>query len=405
MPCRLALAAGLALGLSAGCASSGKFGCTSNVECKVGSYCLAGSCRIDCRGDFDCMAGHCDPGLGKCVGGPPDGGAPHDLASGQHVADLAQPPSDLAAPPMPLGYGDVCAMGPECTPLASGAFRGMSICSSNPWAAGDRECAGDCDPNLPDDGCMPGDLCAGNATCVQSDVGKSCVSAMMGADCRGGACLGAQGQPATNFCTRVCRSAADCPASYSCSSVGGTRVCVNVDATALCASDAGCIYDTHCDVANRRCLGDCRGDSDCPLQHTCQQVGNRLLCAPKATGGGGVEAPCNSANDCRSGACFMNKCIDRCSVLSSVGQWCPGGLGCNPVDDGAGGFVLLCLAAGTGSLGAPCADNAGCASGLCVDKPGYCARFCNSAPCPRALPHCAAVGVTADGINLMACSK
>ena len=69
------------------------------------------------------------------------------------------------------------------------------------------------------------------------------------------------------------------------------------------------------------------------------------------------------------------------AVTADKGQWCPGAWGCNPVDTGQG-YTLVCLPAGGGGPGAPCRDNQGCASGLCVDQPGYCSRFCNDAPCP-----------------------
>ncbi len=403
----------LAAALCAGCASpTPRIGCTTNVDCKVGSYCMGGTCRTECRGDFDCPGARCDPGLGRCVGSdggaspsdggapPSDGGAPPDMAVAPW--DFATPEGDdMAQAPAALGYGDPCSADGQCASM---------ICSRNPWANGDRECLGACTPGAANDGCMPADFCIGAISeCAQSDIGAQCNQNMMGADCRGGACLGAQGQPNTNFCTRICNSAADCPSGYSCSSVSGKRVCVNLDATGPCASDGNCIYSTYCDVANQRCLGDCRSDADCPLEHSCNgQLGNHVVCVPKASGGGGIEAPCMAANDCRSGACYANKCIDRCGVTTQVGQWCPGGYGCNPVDDGMGGSVLLCVPAGTGSLGAPCVDNSSCATGLCLtdnNNQRYCSRFCNSAPCPAALPHCLPVGVVADGVNLMACSK
>jgi hypothetical protein len=80
-------------------------------------------------------------------------------------------------------------------------------------------------------------------------------------DCRGGACLGALGVPQSNFCTRACQSAADCPGGYSCSNVNHQgRFCVNVDATPRCAKDANCWYGTICEVLRGRCLGDRRTD-------------------------------------------------------------------------------------------------------------------------------------------------
>ncbi len=373
--------------LALGCAAPSSHQCLINTDCKLGSYCDRGACRVDCRADRDCTAGTCDLTLGRCVG-LPDGG----------VRDAAGPPPDFAGAPldfatgpqdMAMGlkkYGDVCQMGGECQ---------STYCSVNPFAPGDHECTGDCNA-----GCMFGDFCVANTTCAQSDVGRPCNLANGGNDCRAGACLGGGG-PA--FCTRFCSSAADCPGGFTCSALqNGQRGCIDVDATGPCANDNQCAYGTHCDVANARCLGDCRNDGDCPLWNKCKGG----YCAPGlATGGGGIDAPCASANDCRTGACLVNRCLGGCSVLKAKGQWCPGGWGCNPIDDGMGGFTLGCLPAGAGSPGAPCNDNTSCASGLCVDNPGYCSRFCNDAPCPDNVPKCVALGQVADGINLMVCSK
>ena len=88
-----------------------------------------------------------------------------------------------------------------------------------------------------------------------------------------------------------------------------------------------------------------------------------------------------------------------------MGQFCPGNWGCNPLDAGNGTFVLLCLPAGGKSPGAACTDNSDCASGLCVNQPGYCSRFCNAAPCASPVPNCQALGVNADGIALEVCGK
>jgi len=370
--------------LADGCASPGAQQCLINTDCKLGSYCFLGSCRIDCRADRDCSAGTCDLTLGKCTGvadgGVADSSAPRDFSTG--APDFAT--ADMTM----LGrYGDVCAMGAQCA---------STYCSVNPFAPADHECTGDCNA-----GCMLGDFCVANTTCAQSDIGRPCNLGNGGSDCRAGACLGGSG-PA--FCTRLCNSSADCPGGFPCSAAPNSnqRVCVDVDATGACVNDGQCAYGTHCDVANARCLGDCRNGSDCPLFHKCLNG----LCYPNAaTGRGGLNALCNTANDCRTGACLAGRCLGACSVLSAQGQWCPGGWGCNPISDGNGGWILGCLNAGANPLGTACATNADCASGLCVDQPGYCSRFCNSAPCPSVAPKCAAVGVVADGINLMACSK
>ncbi|MSP62686.1 MAG: hypothetical protein EXR72_20625 [Myxococcales bacterium] len=116
----------LALSLTAlGCASPSAKQCSSNLDCRLGSYCLTGVCRVDCRGDFDCPGGRCESGLGQCVvadGGAGDGPradlagadlaavAPTDLAAG---ADLASLPDLLGA----LPYGAPCSVAGMCKPV------------------------------------------------------------------------------------------------------------------------------------------------------------------------------------------------------------------------------------------------------------------------------------------------
>ena len=398
--------------LAGGCAAPTNKGCILLSDCAPGTYCFNGSCRRDCRADFDCRAREvCETVTGRCfpasavAAGPRDGAARDlgvaDLGS---PADLAEPPLDLVA--ARLRYGDPCADATQCRPLQSGAFKGMAICSVNPFANADRECAGDCVNGQRNQGCLLGDFCVANATCVQSDVGRPCTPAQGGKDCRGGACLAVQGLPGSAFCTRVCQSAADCPAGYSCSAVQGTRVCVNLDATPRCAKDADCWYGTACDIPRARCLGACLTPADCPLFHGCVLLGNRQVCAPnKAAGRGGLGAPCQSGNECRGGLCLHNACVGACAVTRQQGQHCPGGWGCNPVEQDPNVYTLACLPAGGGSLGDPCQGNEDCATGLCVDQPGYCSRYCNDGPCPSNLPKCDDAGITADGVALKICGK
>jgi hypothetical protein len=273
----------------------------------------------------------------------------------------------------------VCTADGDC---ASG------ICSRNPFLSTDHACTGPCA-----DGCRAGDFClAALGQCVQSDVGHSCT-------------LSKGGAGAPSICSRVCQGAADCPAGYACSLVGGAHACVNVDATPACAQDTDCWYGTLCEVDRARCLATCRDDLDCPLYHHCLGSTEGLVCVPDASSGrGGVGDPCLSGDDCRAGLCSAGTCVGGCGVTIDVGQWCPGGWGCGPIPSGSG-WTLGCLLAGTGEPGAPCVDGRDCASGLCVDQPGYCSRYCNDAPCPSATPICAPAGLMADGVNLLICTR
>ena len=243
---------------------------------------------MDCRNDFDCASGQaCLTPIGQCVAGTGarlDGGV-RDLRAPPADVDLATPVDEDMARLPPGAYGDVCHLDTDCA---------TNICSRNPFATADHECTGDCNA-----GCRVGDFCAGGLTCAQSDIGKSCNLAGGGQDCRGGACLG--GGNAAPFCTRVCQSAVECPAGYSCSSVqGGARVCLNVDVTPPCANDADCWYGTLCDNAggHQRCLANCRAatDADCPLWHKCTNSNKGWLCVPNlAAGGGGIGASVSPA--------------------------------------------------------------------------------------------------------------
>ena len=366
--------------------------CSINSDCGRGRYCVAGNCRFDCRTDFDCTTGRCELALGKCV--TSDGGPvlpqPDLAGTPPPPPDLSTPPPDpkpdlSMPPPQTLEYGDLCSLDADCT---------STHCAKHPFT-GERECTGPCQS---DANCMIGDVCIaqGLNQCAQSDLGNNCQQA---ADCRMGACLGG-GQAGPPICTRLCNSAAQCPAGWACSSVGGSRVCVDVDDTPACQVSAQCWYGTSCD--GTRCLGSCRGDLDCPLWHQCKSG----FCFPQqAQGRGGIGSQCGGGNDCRGGFCAGGMCVGGCGVTLDKGQFCPGSWGCNPLDAGGGKWTLGCLPGGNGALGDKCNDNLDCGSALCVGgPPGVCSRFCNAAPCPSLLPKCVAVGIVADGVNLKVCS-
>jgi hypothetical protein len=345
-----------------------------------------------------CVAASPDLARGPEAGTPPEdlsASAPPDFAGAP--PDFAGTPPDLAS--AALAYGDVCTSDGQCA---------SNVCSRNPFQAADHECTGPC---VGAGSCMIGDACiAALGLCAQSDIGHSCNVANQGADCREGLCFG--GGAAPGFCTGYCNSAADCPAGYSCSptmaGAGGARICVAVDLTHVCATDQDCWYGTLCEPNAGRCVADCRTDLDCPLRHTCMSYGALSACIPAySTGGGGTGAPCQTADDCRSGYCDATVgCVTPCGVTKSVGQYCTGGWGCNPIPAGAGmGYVLGCLPAGARSPGAACTTNTDCVSGLCLGTPSFCSRFCNDAPCPSIVPQCSAVGIVADGVVLEACAK
>lgn len=137
-----------------------------------------------------------------------------------------------------------------------------------------------------------------------------------------------------------------------------------------------------------RCTKSCTGNLDCFYPDQCVEVpGNGFFCGP-ATSGLASGEPCpNGPNTCSTGLCIETPphpavCTHQCSPLPS----CPAGMICEPVADGSGGAIAVCVF-GTGlGFGASCASSSACSSGLCVgvaaSGSGVCTSLCQQIPCP-----------------------
>ncbi|HEV8548050.1 MAG TPA: hypothetical protein VGQ57_03460 [Polyangiaceae bacterium] len=122
------------------------------------------------------------------------------------------------------------------------------------------------------------------------------------------------------------------------------------------------------------CTQACTTASGCPAASTCVGL---------ADGTAWCLAECNAATACRAGYVCSNA-VGACLPDCRLGFSCGTTLGC----DTATGACIP----GTASVGAPCAVDADCQSGLCSPeqaagsgsawKGGYCTQACDSATCP-----------------------
>lgn len=278
-----------------------------------------------------------------------------------------------------------------------------------------RSCAFDAD--------CPGERTCRQGWCAAAD-GARCRT---DDDCPSGACDPASGLCAVDACpgggceSVRCAEDAGCPAEQYCAldaicrpgcrltreACGPQAVC---DArTRTCAQD-GCVADDacpdgtycddgaclpgcrllpdscgagRCDVVTRRCV--CRADADCAVAEYCAEDG---VCRPGCRLDSETCAPASC--DPITRGCAPRPCVDD-------GQ-CPPTAVCAPAPDADG---LVCRPAlGPGRAEAPCAADAECASGLCLDV-GVCFAGCAAdAGCPSG--RCAAVELP-DGRRMLAC--
>jgi hypothetical protein len=190
------------------------------------------------------------------------------------------------------------------------------------------------------------------------------------------------------FCSTMCRSDADCPASSSC-----------LEYSTVLAPNGSAAKVGYCTPASKIAAPACARESDCPAGQGCVAYGGRTsltVCkAPAAGGTRKVGQSCTGNGDCLSGACFdrqfrlasgSNKtfCSSVCAVNSDCGpdQMCARLVQNNngtsdPTDDVVAGecqtlFVPVgvsgcgidadCVALGDGS------DTCDATHGLCYSK-------------------------------------
>ncbi len=375
-----------------GCASNE---CNFHSQCGRQHYCDRGACRQDCRQDFDCPVGRVCDVVGRCVPPDgavrePDGGGGRDAASrdgggrsdaaqrdaGGHV-DAAQ--RDAGRPPPSARYLDDCGGDEECVSGRCGFDLG-----------GRRACSRACGTHAE---CAHGHVCSPEGWCVPSDVGTPC-SVDAPERCVLGVCLGRPTR--AGYCTRPCRTASECPAGYACSSVGGARVCIDIEKPCTAGGEE---CETGLCIPGIGCSASCASAADCPATftglgappYTCDALPGAMgdVCIPPGIVEGdrpigracGVSA--GGANLCRSAACDDETplgpiCTQACDPVGG----CPPGFGCMPQVAG-GRIVMGCVPAGTRGFGRPCSRAADCATAICEGSSARCSRLCLDGRCPN----------------------
>ena len=275
-----------------------------------------------------------------------------------------------AGPPLGTGaYLDRCAGPSDC---ASG------LCIED--IGGSRFCSRTCSVH---GGCADEHVCV-LGRCAPDDTGVPCNPTAHSCS------LYCFGNAAAAHCTRECDSAADCPAGYACVNGGPVRVCADIE-----RPGGTCVTTMFFPVEG--CTGDCRTALDCPARYTALGAspyscgvpggGTTRVCIPppgESLGSDPIGAACvpGSTNTCRSSVCNPDAvpgpaiCTQTCNAEGG----CARGFGCFAQDQGGGIFLPVCEVAGTGDIGAVCANRNDCHTGLCyIDR---CTRYCADGLCP-----------------------
>ena len=308
------------------------------------------------------------------------------------------------------GLGDPCEGDWSCKTLKCLDVAGTNRCSAE--CADDKPCAeGTCVDAGSGKRCVPagevgavaeGGTCATPYACATglSCFDRTCVRACQAdSDCTDATCFPDASLQAT-YCAKACSAQADCPAAMTCwggrcivSAHGGTwllgacrsdsdcetGICRQGTCTDACASDAPCEGSvlvvpqqfgmcSPCDPA--KFDADCNAPDALTLNTCVTGVDGKTFCAPPCLG--------DTAGACPVGTrCFwINGYQQACAPMSGS---CSIATACTP-----GGTCVAPAAAGT-----PCAADAECRDGPCVD------RRCQAATC----------SADADcGCDLLACN-
>lgn len=147
----------------------------------------------------------------------------------------------------------------------------------------------------------------------------------------------------------------------------------------LCLAPAG--------TSTGRCTTRCATDDECFFPDTCLEVpGAGRLCGQSVAGKPTGAACPGGASECASGLCVDTMdgsgpiCTETCSSLPS----CPPNMTCQPVPDGQGGALAVCINGSGRGFGEACTAARDCATNLCVSvgASGVCTSLCNQVPCP-----------------------
>ncbi|MBM4343172.1 MAG: matrixin family metalloprotease [Deltaproteobacteria bacterium] len=184
-------------------------------------------------------------------------------------------------------------------------------------------------------------------------------------------------------CAQTCKpnTSGACPSGFVCTPYQGdpqNGVCIAGQAPGTKAEGAPCASGKECasglcivEDGAAVCRTPCTASKPCPVGKTCAAI-------PGASYGACVEAKkapgegCTASTQCQSGVCSAGTCAATCNIQAD----CPAGQGCQKPTSSPG----TCVPLGTKAIGAPCAANLECSSGLCANLGAgpVCAKPCTA---------------------------
>ncbi len=390
------------------CAAPGGEPCTEDASCLDGG-CADGVC-CDSVCDGLCEACDLDGRVGTCApvpaGSDPDAECPASRAcdgKGGCAWEL----------------GAFCANGGDCV----SGHCADGVCCEEACAAVCHGCAelgsaGSCVPlatgSDPENECLGLDTCDGAGGCaLMTGAGctedgecvggfctdRSCCDERCGGLCESCALSGLEGTcalvPWGQDPDGECGAVAACNGVGSCDLEDGQPCSVGVDCLSGHCADGVCCAEA-CDGLCVRC--DLEGaEGDCGPAPAGQDSADECEGVLVCDGSGGCLVPrgesCERAGDCLSGMCVDGVCCDSacdapcsaCDLQGSEGSCAPVAAGQDPKSDCP---IGACDGAGACArgLGEPCAGDAGCLSGRCVEG------ICCSSVCEAACMGCSVVG-------------
>ncbi len=413
---RAALALGLVV-LTAGCGVERVLD-PSSFACEVGGPCADAGPRRDASPDagvdagapgdagptdamrLDADPGDADPGdVGSADAG--SGDAASDDAASDDAALLDGASDDAATDDAATDDAggdaavDAGADGGDAGPDAGAADLGVDA-GGLPACANDGDCigadrlcwSGRCELRCDRAGGLDcgalGGQCAASGRCEGAlALGDRCV---LDEDCGSELCLSVvrNGNTST-FCATGCSAASSCPLGFGCDRVSGMPLCLpasfsgNVASTpagGFCDRATNTCQSGWCNTGVRTCIESCSEPDDCAVfggnctlfvQTSSPSLVWENLCARVGTATRTVGAACAVDGDCSSGICDRDS--RRCAQHCCTDLDCGARESCRVYAFGADAPVKICrgrVSPGTTPLGSPCASPIECASGLCV---------------------------------------
>lgn len=404
-------------------------GCLTDSECNLARFCRGGVCNAKatngtaCSRDGECASGHCVDGvccnddcIGQCqscndpssvgtciaISGAPQGNRPACNGTGSLCGGVCDGQNGRVC--TYPGFGVICH-DPDCT---------NDVATLAVYCDGNGSC-----PAPEQQPCSSGSTCVG-ALCGGSPANCTTTCSTFGTFCAGGTCIPQKSNGAH------CNSPTECSSSYCIDGVCCDKACSGqCEACDVSGSEGVCTAVTGTPHGSRQaCASDgspCAGSCDGTLRDRCKYPDNTQSCRTASCQNGVATLASGCQGDGSCGPLMQQDCGDNGCDLGNVmcGKGCRADADCTGGQFCSGGVCTAPLAQGS-----PCAENAQCATGQCVDHvccDTACAGVCEScnqagyqgtcravAGAPRGgrpgCPGSSACGGFCDGSNRTACA-